>query len=169
MSLRRFLSPSSWYHLLNVSSWGKGISTSLKTVYFSLWCWPSIGQTQHVGTFFRVLGIFQFVIFLYNPFCNSILLIKDQTFCLLWRKCPVTYKQKTNFLWDSNDRQQSSTGSKLNQVTVSKRCQSPQTMPVFICKSSINICFSFSCWCSFSFSIYTFADKHRLSGAKYDF
>lgn len=112
---------------------------------------------------------FSLLSFLYNPFCNSILLIKDQTFCLLRRKCPVTYKQKTNFLWDSNDRQQSSTGSKLNQVTVSKRCRSPQTMPVFICKSSINICFSFSCWCSFSFSIYTFADKHRLSGAKYDF
>lgn len=112
---------------------------------------------------------FSLLSFLYNPFCNRVLLIKDQTFCLLWRKCPVTYKQKTNFLWDSNDRQQSSTESKLNQVTVSKRCRSPQTMPVFICKSSINICFSFSCWCSFSFSIYTFADKHRLSGAKYDF
>lgn len=170
MSLRRFLSPPSWYHLLNVSSWGKGISTSLKTDYFSLWCYGhQLDKLSMLEPFSEYWVYFSLLSFLYNPFCNSILLIKDQTFCLLWRKCPVTYKQKTNFLWDSNDRQQSSTGSKLNQVTVSKRCWSPQTMPVFICKSSINICFSFSCWCSFSFSIYTFADKHRLSSAKYDF
>lgn len=38
---------------------------------------------------------FSLLPFLCNPFCNSILLIKYQTFCLLWRKCPVTYKQKT--------------------------------------------------------------------------
>lgn len=32
-------------------------------LFLPLVLWPSIGQTQHVGTFFRVLGIFQFVIF----------------------------------------------------------------------------------------------------------
>lgn len=113
---------------------------------------------------------YQILIFIYgNPFCIKILLIKDQTFSLIERKCPVTYNKKNNFLWDLNDRQQSSTGSELNQVTVSKECQFPQTMPVFICRSSIHVCFSFAYWCSFSFLIYTFADKLRLSSAKYDF
>lgn len=147
---------------------GEGGFHSQKTDYFSLWYWPSIGQThQHVETLFQCTDFRSS--FLYNPFCIKILLIKDQTFSLLERKCPVTYNKKNNFLWDLNDRQQSSTGSELNQVTVSKGCQSPQTMPVFICRSSIHVCFSFAYWCSFSFLIYTFADKLRLSSAKYDF
>lgn len=101
MSLRRFLSPLSWYHLLNVSSWGKGISTSLKTDYFSLWCYGhQLDKLSMLEPFSEYWVYFSLLSFLYNPFCNSILLIKDQTFCLLRRKCPVTYKQKTNFLWD---------------------------------------------------------------------
>lgn len=148
---------------------GRGFPHPSKPIISPFGAGHQLDKLSMLEPFSEYWVYFSLLPFLYNPFCNSILLIKYQTFCLLWRKCPVTYKQKTNFLWDSNDRQQSSTGSKLNQVTVSKRCRSPQTMPVFICKSSINICFSFSCWCSFSFSIYTFADKHRLSGAKYDF
>lgn len=122
---------------------GRGFPHPSKPIISPFGAGHQLDKLSMLEPFSEYWVYFSLLSFLYNPFCNSILLIKDQTFCLLRRKCPVTYMQKTNFLWELNDRQQSSTGSKLNQVTVSKRCRSPQTMPVFICKSSINICFFF--------------------------
>lgn len=130
MSLRRFLSLLSRYHLLNVSSWGKGISTPRTLIISPFRAGHQLNKLISMLKPFFSLLISGCSHFLYNPFCIKILLIKDQTFCLLERKCPVTYKQKTTSfeirMTDSNPLQEANSIKSLSPKGASllKLCQS---------------------------------------------